>query len=63
MSKIEKSMLNQMRVYCAALKALIYLKICDKYSKQVDITINNMYITSHMILLEAKRECDEVKCQ
>lgn len=63
MSKIEKSMLNQLWVYCAALRTLIFLKLCDKYSNQVDITINNMYLTSRMLLLEARREYEEVKCQ
>lgn len=63
MSEIEKQMLNQLWVYCTALKTLIYLKLCDKYSKQVDITINNMYITSRMLLLETKREHEEIKCQ
>lgn len=63
MNKIEKTNANQMRVYCAALKTLIYLKLCEKYSKQVDIKINNMYLTSRMLLLEAKREYEEIKCQ
>lgn len=63
MSKIEKTILKQLCVCCEALRTLIFLKLCDKYSEQVDVTINNMYITSRMLLLEAKREYEEVKSQ
>lgn len=63
MSEIEKSILNRLWVYSASLELLIFLNLYHKYSKQVDITIENMYITSQMLLMEARREYDEVKCQ
>lgn len=63
MSEIEKSILNQMWIYTAALKTLYWLKVQDKYSKQVDTTIDNLYTSSLMLLVESRRQLNEVKCQ
>lgn len=61
MSEIEKSILDQMRVYCAALRTLIYLNLCSKYSAQVDLTIHNLYMASQMLRLETQRELKEIQ--
>lgn len=63
MNEIEKSIPNQMWIYTAALKTLYWLKVQDKYSKQVDTTIDNLYTSSLMLLVEARRQLNEVKCQ
>lgn len=63
MSEIEKSILNQMWIYTAALKTLYWLKVQDKYSKQVDMTIDNLQTSALMLSVEARRQLNEVKCQ
>lgn len=61
MNEIEKSILNQMRIYCAAIRTLILLKLTNKYSAQVDMTIDNLHIASLMLLTEARRQAEEIK--
>ena len=61
MSEIEQSILNQMWIYCAALRTLIFLNLCSKYSAQVDLTIHNLYMDSQMLHLEAQRELKEIQ--
>lgn len=63
MSEIEKSILNQMWIYTAALKTLYWLKAQDKYSRQVDMTIDNLQTSALMLSVEARRQLNEVKCQ
>ncbi|MCM1141060.1 MAG: hypothetical protein NC453_21030 [Muribaculum sp.] len=63
MSKIEKSILNQMWIYTAALKTLYWLKVQDKYSAQVDMTIDNLQASALMLRVEARRQLRETKCQ
>ena len=61
MNQIEKSILNQMWIYCAAIRTLISLKVTKKYSAQVDMTIDNLHIASQMLLTEARRQAEEIK--
>lgn len=61
MNQIEKSILNQMWIYCAALKTLMFVKLHNKYSAQFDLTIDNLYIASQMLLMESRRELKEVQ--
>ena len=61
MNQIEKSILNQMWIYCAALKTLMFVKLHTKYSAQFDLTIDNLYIASQMLLMESRRELKEVQ--
>lgn len=63
MGEIEKSILNQMWIYTASLKTLLWLKAQDKYSAQFDMTIDNLRTTSIMLLVEARRQTHNVKCQ
>lgn len=63
MNEIEKSILNQMWIYTAALKTLYWLKVQDKYSRQVDMTIDNLQTSAPMLSVEARRQLNEVKCQ
>ena len=61
MNQIEKSILNQMWIYCTAIRTLIFLKVTKKYSAQVDMTIDNLHIASQMLLTEARRQEEEIK--
>lgn len=61
MNEIQKSILNQMWIYCAALRTLIFLNLCSKYSAQVDLTIHNLHLDSQMLYLEAQRELKEIQ--
>lgn len=61
MNEIEKSILNQLWIYGAALRTLIFLKLYHKYSEQVDITIDNMLISAQMLRLEAERQRKEIE--
>ena len=54
MNQIEKSILNQMWIYCAALRTLMFVKLHNRYSAQFDRT-------SKMLLMEAERERKEVQ--
>ena len=63
MDSIAKSILNQMWIYTAALKTMYWLGIQDKYSKQVDITIDNLYTSSLMLFVQSQCEQREAKCQ
>lgn len=60
MNRIEKSILNQIWIYTAALRTLGFLNLYSKYPAQVDNTIDNLYISSQMLLTEAKRQSDEL---
>ena len=61
MNEIEKSILNHLWVYGAALRTLIFLKLYHKYSEQVDITINNMLISAQMLRMESERQHKELE--
>lgn len=61
MNQVEKSILNQLWIYCAALRTLIFVKLHNKYSAQFDLTIDNLHIAYQMLLMEAKRELKEVQ--
>ena len=61
MNEIEKSILNHLWVYGAALWTLIFLKLYHKYSEQVDITINNMLISAQMLRMESERQHKELE--
>lgn len=61
MNQVEKSLLNQIWIYCAALRTLLFLKLHKKYSAQFDLTIDNLQTASKMLLIETKRELKEVQ--
>lgn len=63
MNQIEKSILNQMWIYTAALRTLRFLNLYSKYPKQVDLTIENLKISAQMLLIETKRQAEELKRQ
>lgn len=58
---IEKSILNQMWIYTAALKTILFLKLTDKYAAQFDQTIDNLQTSAHMLLMETRRQEKELK--
>ncbi len=57
---VEKSILNQLWIYTAALKTLLRFGLHERFPKQVDITIDNLLITSQILYAEARREQMEV---
>lgn len=61
MNQIEKSILNQMWIYCAALRTLMFVKLHNRYSAQFDLMIDNLRTASKMLLMEAERERKEVQ--
>lgn len=60
---IEKYILNQIWIYNTALKTLYWLGLQNCYSELVDETINNLQTTANMLLSEARRQRDALKCQ
>lgn len=58
---ITQSILNQMYIYCASLKTLKFCGLFEKYSTQVDLIIDNLYMSSQMLRMEACRELREVQ--
>jgi hypothetical protein len=61
MNDIEKYILNQMWIYTTALKTLYWLGVYNKYSKQVDETIDNLQASADMLLIESRRQLREVQ--
>lgn len=61
MNDIEKYILNQMWIYTTALKTLYWLGVHNKYSKQVDETIDNLQASADMLLIESRRQLREVQ--
>lgn len=63
MNDIEKSILNQMWIYTASLKTLLWLRLEYKYSAQFDMTLDNLQSAAVMLAVESRRQLNEVKCQ
>lgn len=61
MNEIDKSILNQMWIYSAALRTLLFLKLHNKYSAQIDRIIDDMYISAQMLRMEAHRQRKEMQ--
>lgn len=61
MNEIEKSILNQMWIYSAALRTLLFLKLQDKYAAQFDLTLENLRTTAYMLAAECRRQAEELK--
>jgi len=52
MNEIEKSIHNQMWIYAASLKTMLWLKIQDKYAPQFEVTIDNLRTSAIMLRVE-----------
>lgn len=61
MNEIEKYILNQIWIYTTALKTLYWLGVQNKYSEQVDETIDNLQASADMLLIESRRQLREVQ--